>query len=337
MPAPQNIQTLYRFHVFTIVNFATFSPLDLTDLLHNAIKSFMRKKLTRKNKIIIATCLIAAALILVLVGGYVAFRRGLIRLPAKMYLHEENIGGDMTTLTLDEISDEYPQFEINQALLLVNEEHRLDEDFEADLVYYKDTDVLMNSCIVDSYATLSAEILDTFDNKLFVESSYRTYQRQVELYEELGPEIAAVPGSSEHQTGLSLDVYVMYYGGMGFYDSDEGQFVNRNCGDYGFIIRYDRNLEDITGFAFEPWHIRYVGLPHSQIIEQSGIALEQYIEALELGQYYSYDNYLIGRFEENEIQIPSEYLDAAIENEDYTITISPDNTGAAIVTIQLLA
>lgn len=216
----------------------------------------------------------------------------------------------------------------SQNLLLVNPKHPLSEDFEADIVFYRTTDVPMNQAIVEDYGRLSDYIREDLGDRLYVSSSYRSYEDQVRVYEEEGPEIAAVPGESEHQTGLALDVYVMYFAGSAFIDSTTGRFVNESCGNFGFIIRYPYGAENITGFEFEPWHIRYVGFPHSEIIMNAGITLEEYISLFDEGVWYSYDNYLISMQPQDNILIPSEYS----SNE---ITYSPDNMNHVFVTIEI--
>lgn len=215
----------------------------------------------------------------------------------------------------------------SQNLLLVNASHPLPEDFAPDISYYKDTDVLMNTAIIEDYKLLSQYILDTYDNKLFVESSYRSHEDQIRVYQESASGVAARPGESEHETGLSLDVYVKYFAGSGFADAPEGQYVNNNCQNYGFIIRYPRGKTDITGIKFEPWHIRYVGHPHSELIAGSNKTLEEYIGYFKPGLWYSYEDYLISKQEKNSIKIPGEYVSCPT-------TLSPDNTGYIFVTIQ---
>ena len=153
----------------------------------------------------------------------------------------------------------------NSTLSLVNAEYPIGEELVFKLVDYKDTGVLMDESVVDNYAKLSAEVEKHTGDHLFVMSHYRNDQVQKALYEQDKTK-AALPGASEHQTGLALDVYVSNYAGAGFLKSSAGQFVNKNCWKYGFIIRYPLFKKHITGIRFEPWHIRYVGLPHSEII-----------------------------------------------------------------------
>lgn len=226
------------------------------------------------------------------------------------------------TYTFEEASKIY---NTDQSMLLVNEDHPIDKDYPADIVEYKDTGVLMNSCIIDHYAELSAAVSEKVGDKLYVMSSYRSYEDQERVYEEEGAEIAALPGTSEHQTGLALDVYVSEFAGAGFIESEAGIFVNDHCYDYGFIIRYPYGAEDITGFSYEPWHIRYIGLPHSKIIEDSGCLFENYKDLFEVGKYYEYYGYEIARMPEDKIEIPSD-----ADN----VTLSKDGLGYVYVTIK---
>lgn len=92
---------------------------------------------------------------------------------------------------------------------------------------------------------------------------------------------------------------------------------------YGFIIRYPLFKKHITGIRFEPWHIRYVGLPHSEIIYKERLTLEEYIESLEVGRYYRFKNYYISRQQGEKLLIPSNLTD---------VVVSPDNTGFYIIT-----
>ena len=211
--------------------------------------------------------------------------------------------------------------------MLVNTLYTLDEGFEPQVSEYKSTTVYMNNCMLDAYATLSADISKKFRQKLYVSSDFRSADEQAALYEE-DPLTATLPGASEHQTGLALDVYVAYFSGDGFIKSPVGRFINRNSWKYGFIIRYPSHAEDITGIRFEPWHIRYVGHPHADIIYNNHITLEEYVEQLKEGQWYEIDEYYVCRIEisdNEEISFPNDFS---------SCTISPDNTGKVIITIK---
>ncbi len=86
----------------------------------------------------------------------------------------------------------------------------------------------------------------------------------------------AEPGASEHHTGLAFDVTVP---GESFRLTPQCQWLADHCWGYGFVIRYTEEKEAVTGIAAEPWHVRYVGLPHSQIMRENNWCLEEYIQA----------------------------------------------------------
>ena len=100
-----------------------------------------------------------------------------------------------------------------------------------------------------------------------------------EAYEEASRSVA-IPGTSEHQLGLALDILGSGYSSLneGFADTKAGQWLAENCAKYGFILRYPKGKEDITGIIYEPWHFRYVGNPHALMISDEGLTLEEYLE-----------------------------------------------------------
>ena len=94
---------------------------------------------------------------------------------------------------------------------------------------------------------------------LWAVSGYRSYQRQKELF--TGSPFVAEPGTSEHQSGLALDVScpsIHMELSERFSATGEGRWLKKNAPLYGFILRYPKNREEITGIPYEPWHIRYV-------------------------------------------------------------------------------
>ena len=115
-------------------------------------------------------------------------------------------------------------------------------------------------------------------------SGFRSYSLQKDLYnryvardgQALADTYSARPGHSEHQTGLALDVGALdnNYG-----NTNAGKWLNANCAQYGFILRYPKGKEHITGYQYEPWHIRYVGKDVAVAIMGSGLTLEEYLGA----------------------------------------------------------
>lgn len=115
-------------------------------------------------------------------------------------------------------------------------------------------------------------------------SGFRSYSRQQTLYnnyvardgQALADTYSARPGHSEHQTGLAFDVGKLddNYG-----STPAGIWLKENCHKYGFILRYPKGKESITGYQYEPWHIRYVGVEHATKIMNQNITLEEYLNA----------------------------------------------------------
>ena len=117
-----------------------------------------------------------------------------------------------------------------------------------------------------------------------VTSGYRSYEYQKSLYDAAiqnhTERFTAPPGASEHQSGLAADLHDMTYASADFAKSEKYLWLCENAYKYGFILRYPKGMESITGYAFEPWHWRYVGRFHAEKIRSSGMCLEEYIENL---------------------------------------------------------
>ncbi len=118
---------------------------------------------------------------------------------------------------------------------------------------------------------------------LMVNSSYRTYEKQEAVYNEYKKQgtdyadsIAARPGYSEHQTGYSLDIFEKGYSSANFKDSDSYKWLLENAHKYGFILRYPEDKVSITGYNFESWHFRYVGIEAATYIYENHITFDEY-------------------------------------------------------------
>jgi D-alanyl-D-alanine carboxypeptidase len=91
---------------------------------------------------------------------------------------------------------------------------------------------------------------------------------------------SAYPGRSEHHTGLAIDITsesMDWALSQDFASYPEGQWLDEHCQDYGFILRYQKGKEDITGYQYEPWHFRYVGKEVAKEIMSRGITFEEYL------------------------------------------------------------
>ena len=118
--------------------------------------------------------------------------------------------------------------------------------------------------------------------KLNIASGFRSYEEQEKGYNEYVKEFgeektntfSAKPGHSEHQTGLAIDICD---DSDNFIGTKEDTWLKANAYKFGFIIRYPKGKECITGYKYEPWHLRYVGCKHAKKIYESGLTLEEYL------------------------------------------------------------
>jgi LAS superfamily LD-carboxypeptidase LdcB len=122
---------------------------------------------------------------------------------------------------------------------------------------------------------------------LYGVSGYRSYHRQREIYlhnvalrgRSATDSFSAKPGSSEHQTGLTIDISCASIDNSlsrSFANTKEGKWVAKNAHKYGFIIRYPAGKSKITGYEYEPWHIRYVGVKIATYLYKNNLTLEEY-------------------------------------------------------------
>ncbi|MDO4483165.1 MAG: M15 family metallopeptidase [Clostridia bacterium] len=129
--------------------------------------------------------------------------------------------------------------------------------------------------------------------KLYLKSAYRSYRTQKTMYynrlEKNGGKDdgwVAKPGTSDHQTGLGCDIvsYAWCDKAMNekFAQTKEAQWMAEHCHEYGFILRYPEDKTEVTEINFEPWHMRYVGIPAATYIMENGLCLEEFYEELQL-------------------------------------------------------
>ena len=178
--------------------------------------------------------------------------------------------------------------------ILVNRDHSLPEGYAEGLslapVFTVDNiPVMMEQEAADAFLQLQNHLtgqgicIDAF-------SGYRTATHQQELWDERARDngldfarrYVAKPGCSEHETGLALDITLFDSNGQIVHDNDTGEYnrVFPLLHKYGFILRYPEGKEAITGFAFEPWHIRFVGIESAKLIYCKGWTLEEYWQQL---------------------------------------------------------
>ncbi|WP_144561702.1 M15 family metallopeptidase [Bacillus mycoides] len=175
-------------------------------------------------------------------------------------------------------------------LLLVNKDYPVQEDsIKSDIInVFQNTELVRGYVVLDRSTHLSKDIVKKFlkiveaaekegVHYFLISSGYRDFKEQRNLYEKMGSDYALPAGYSEHNLGLSLDVGSTQ---MKMEKAPEGKWIEDNVWKYGFVLRYPKNKSNITGIQYEPWHIRYVGLPHSAIMQKKKFTLEEYLDFL---------------------------------------------------------
>ncbi|MGM7680694.1 M15 family metallopeptidase [Cytobacillus sp. Hm23] len=175
-------------------------------------------------------------------------------------------------------------------LLLINSQYPVrEESVRSDIVkLFKYKELKQGYRLRNTKIQLSRDVAQRFSQMVYsakrdgvrnftINSGFRGFDEQNKLYKAMGPTIAMPPGYSEHNVGLSLDVGSTK---SKMIHAAEGKWVEKNAWRFGFILRYPKDKTEITGIQYEPWHIRYVGLPHSAIMYDNNLVLEEYLDYL---------------------------------------------------------
>lgn len=208
-------------------------------------------------------------------------------------------------------------------LLLVNKDHPVPEGLnpESEAVsLVKNPELIDGFGVLDNTIQLSPRLADKFRTMVkaaaqegvshfLISSGYRSEAKQDELYREMGPQYALPAGYSEHNLGLSMDIGSSL---AEMNQAPEGKWLKDNGWKYGFILRYPEDKTAVTGIQFEPWHFRYVGLPHSAIMWEKNLVLEQYLDLLKQQKSMSatiegesYEVFYFPVTENNTINVPA--------------------------------
>lgn len=186
-------------------------------------------------------------------------------------------------------------------LILVNNQILFQFPEEQDLVsiynektssyYVRDMEVLLSPIAMGPLNTMLDDFLAQGGSKTVnVVAGHRTREFQQHLFDQSAQrngrdhaeKYVAQPGGSEHHTGLVVDLSILHSDGTsGDYDGT-GQYawINENCQNYGWVVRYETGKEALTGIWDEPWHFRYVGIPHATAMAEKDLCLEEYIDYL---------------------------------------------------------
>lgn len=211
----------------------------------------------------------------------------------------ENIGEEESEV--QEPDEQEPEDNVNNdtedILILVNKEKSISSQYvpknltEPDVLFSFEEDLPKRKIRTKAAIALEEMFNSAKKDKinLYATSGYRSYNRQKIIFdyranqrgEEVANQTTARPGESEHQTGLAMDItsrsanfgLTQYFG-----ETKEGKWVKENSWNFGFIIRYPKGKEHITGYTYEPWHLRYVGVDAAKYIYENNITLEEYLE-----------------------------------------------------------
>lgn len=206
--------------------------------------------------------------------------------------------------TMEEPKDEQQQSEEQEEqasakaqdawyLILVNGENTIDQTFKPELAEVQNgyqMDKRVENIAKTMISDAKAQGID-----LLVCSGFRSYESQERNFNNYSAnlqasgygeaeavaatsKLIAYPGSSEHQTGLALDIVTPTYQNLddGYEQTDAAKWLYNHAAEYGFILRYPKDKVDITKISFEPWHYRYVGEEVAREIMEKGICLEEY-------------------------------------------------------------
>ena len=198
-------------------------------------------------------------------------------------------------------------------LTIANKDNSLGADYLPELVTVPSsylavrTGMQMTPETFEAYSKMYNDCREATGQGFYLISAYRSYQKQVSLFEEdvasyraqgysydraveLTARSTQYPGHSEHQLGESVDIGNNYALNYTFYKTTAGAWVTANAHKYGFVLRYPADKTDITGISYEAWHFRYVGVEHATYIYEHDLCIEEYVElqkeaALEADRY----------------------------------------------------
>lgn len=172
--------------------------------------------------------------------------------------------------------------------VLASADHPLPDGFAPpEIAYVGSREVPQDSRIADALYSFTTDCEEA-GNEVYLSSGYRSYDDQESLFEakveEYGREKAATivlpPGTSEHQTGLCCDITDIYRSPKSpsvLSQTDTFQWLNAHCEEYGFILRYPEDKQEITNVIYEPWHFRYVGKEAAAYIKENNLCLEEFL------------------------------------------------------------
>ena len=215
--------------------------------------------------------------------------------PVESSSQKEEQGQSSQETKQQQLAEEFAKEKEEYYLLLANAENPLPQDWSIQ------TEEVQNGYEMDKRAAPAMrEMIQAAKEdgvELMLCSAYRSVEKQQQLFdrsqqaymaqgmseEEAYAKTAtetAIPGTSEHQTGLAAAIVTPTYQMLdaGFADTPAGQWLSEHAAEYGFVLRYPQDKQEVTGIIYESWHYRFVGKTHAKLMKESGLCLEEYLQ-----------------------------------------------------------
>ncbi len=186
-------------------------------------------------------------------------------------------------------------------LKLVNKQNPLDAAFvPRNLIKDPITKTMVRRCVLQAFMRLNHDLVQNGMSPLVLISGYRSFDYQKSLFERKctrlvsegldeekaklkAAEVVAKPGCSEHQLGLAIDITTASMKDLedplteAFAYTPEAHWLQQNAANYGFVLRYPKHKTEVTQIIYEPWHYRYIGKEHAQVLAAHDMCLEEYM------------------------------------------------------------
>ena len=243
---------------------------------HEAEREKMRKRTRRNTRISMLVCVVGA-------GAFFVYRVFLQELPPRMTTSLLRFRKCLLRRLAEVVHTETLPSDWN--LILVSDQSLLPLDFLLPGLTEVSPGQKVDKRIVDTTKKMLADA-KAAGVELQICSAYRTVKQQEELYLK---EPAVAPGqpvavqqprASEHHTGLAIDIITPDFQRLeeGFENTEAFRWLDIHAWEYGFILRYPKDKQEITGVIYEPWHYRYVGMEHAKKIKEQKVCLEEYLQ-----------------------------------------------------------
>lgn len=257
-----------------------------------------------KMKFIKGILIIIIALLLVIgiLWGLVSILKGLF---TKKVDNQEEVNNQISNIVDEKQTNQVTQVStipensvLNEwNLKLVNNDNSVDRTYVPELEEY-DNGIMFDKRAIKYLRNMINAMHKDKITGIWIASAYRSYEKQEELFnkkvtsyknqgkgqaeaETLAQKVVQRPEMSEHNLGLAADFNTVT---NEFENTKAFTWLQKNAGDYGFVLRYPKDKQDITKITYESWHWRYVGEEHAKVMKEKGYCLEEYIDYLKRGE-----------------------------------------------------